>query len=255
MKEDYKVSSRIDLKTPAEIEIIARGGRIIHEVFERIADHVKPGVTTIELDRVAKQMIDARGARPAFLGYNGFPGTLCISVNEEIVHGIPGKRRLEEGDIVSIDVGVILDGFYSDSARTFPVGQVDETSRRLLDVTREALRRGIEQLRVGKRVGDYSHAVQSYVEPQGFSLVREYSGHGLGRSLHEDPKIPNYGKAGRGLRWEAGMVVAVEPMVNVGTHRTRELADHWTVVTADGSRSAHFEHTVAITEDGPRILT
>jgi methionyl aminopeptidase len=249
------VSEQIQLKSSEEIRAIGRGGAILHDVLDRIEEKVRPGVTTGELDRIARQMIESRGGVPAFLGYQGFPGTLCTSVNEEIVHGIPSRRVLEEGDIVSVDVGMILDGFYSDTARTLAVGQIDPVSRRLLDVTKRSLEIAISQLVSGRRLGDLSHAVQEYVEGEGFSVVREYAGHGIGRNLHEEPRIPNHGQAGRGPRWEAGMVVAIEPMVNVGTHKTRVLEDDWTVVTADGERSAHFEHTVAVTEDGPVVLT
>lgn len=232
-----------------------RAGAILHEVHQRMAEKVVPGVTTLDLDRIARQLIESRGAVPAFLGYQGFPGTLCTSVDEEIVHGIPSDRVLTEGQIVSLDVGAILDGFYADTAWTYAVGQIDKETRRLLDVTERSLEIGIEELRVGRRLGDFSHAVQSYVESRGFSVVREYAGHGIGRALHEDPRIPNHGQAGRGIRWEEGMVVAVEPMVNVGTYETRLLSDQWTVVTADEKRSAHFEHTVAITAGDPLILT
>lgn len=249
------VSEQIELKSPEEIRIIKRGGAILRDVLARVEEAIRPGVTTLALDRIAHQMIEARGATPAFLGYQGFPGTLCTSINEEIVHGIPSRRALEEGDIVSIDVGVILDGFYSDSARTFPVGKIDAASRKLLDVTRRSLEIGITHLIAGQRLGDVSHAIQEYAEGEGLSVVREYAGHGIGRRLHEEPRVPNHGRPGRGPRWEPGMVVAIEPMLNLGTYKTRVLDDDWTVVTADGERSAHFEHTVAVTEDGPMVLT
>lgn len=249
------VSEQIELKSPEEIRIIKRGGAILRDVLARVEESIRPGVTTLALDRIAHQMIEARGATPAFLGYQGFPATLCTSINEEIVHGIPSRRALEEGDIVSIDVGVILDGFYSDSARTFPVGKVDSASRKLLDVTRRSLEIGISHLVAGERLGDVSHAIQEYAEGEGLSVVREYAGHGIGRRLHEEPRVPNHGRPGRGPRWEPGMVVAIEPMLNLGTYKTRVLDDDWTVVTADGERSAHFEHTVAVTEDGPMVLT
>lgn len=243
------------LKTPQEIEIMRRAGAILREVRDRVGEKVRPGITTKELDQIAKQMLDARDAIPAFLGYHGFPSTLCTSVNEEIVHGIPSDRVLEEGDIVSIDIGLIKDGFFADSARTFAVGEIDEESARLLDITREALEIAKRYLEPGRRLFDLSAAVQQHVESGGFAVVREYSGHGIGKQLHEDPQIPNHGRAGRGPRWKEGMVVAVEPMVNVGTYKTRVLEDDWTVVTADGKRSAHFEDTIAITAEGPLVLT
>lgn len=248
-------TQEIELKTAEEIEIMRQGGALLAEVRDRVGEKIRPGITTLELDRIAKQMLDSRGAVPAFLGYQGFPGTLCVSVNEEIVHGIPSNRVLVEGDIVSVDIGLIKNGFYADTARTFPVGQVDEESARLIQVTNEALDIAVSHLVPGERLGDLSHAVQEHVESHGFSVVREYAGHGIGRGLHEEPRVPNHGKAGRGIRWAPGMVVAIEPMVNVGTHRTLLLEDQWTVVTEDGRRSAHSEHTVAVTSDGPLVLT
>lgn len=249
------VSEQIELKSPAEIALMKKGGKVLHDIHDRMRELVRPGVTTRQLDQVAREMIERAGGAPAFLGYQGFPGTLCTSVNEEIVHGIPSDRVLEEGDIVSIDVGMILEGFYTDTARTLPVGKIDADSQKLLDVTEKSLEVGISYLVSGKRLGDVSHAIQEYAEGHGVSVVREYAGHGIGRGLHEEPRVPNYGRAGRGPRWEPGMVVAIEPMLNLGTHKTRLLDDEWTVVTADGSRSAHFEHTVAVTEDGPQIVT
>lgn len=245
----------ITLKTPREIQTMTRGGAILREVMDLLETRVKPGATTLELDRFAHDELIRRGTKPAFLGLYGFPGSICISVNEEIVHGIPGPRRLVEGDIVSLDCGLIYEGFYLDTARTAPVGKADETSLRLIRTASEALEIGIEWLVPGRRLGDVSAAIQQHVEKAGFSVVREYTGHGVGRKLHEDPKIPNHGQAGVGRRWQAGMTVAIEPMVNAGGPQTRTLADDWTVVTADGSRSAHMEHTVAITEDGPVVLT
>lgn len=250
-----KADTQIEIKTPAEINLMRRAGVLLSEVVQRIGEKIRPGIATRELDRLAKEMIASRGAIPAFLGYQGFPGTLCISINEEIVHGIPSARILEEGDIVSIDGGLIKDGFYADMARTFPVGKVSAESARLIEVTEKALDIAIPYLTVGRRLGDLSAAVQEYVESNGFSVVREYAGHGIGRRLHEEPRVPNHGKADRGIRWQEGMVVAVEPMVNAGTAKTRLLDDGWTVVTADGKPSAHAEHTVAITADGPVILT
>ena len=246
---------RIVLKAPAQIAVMKRAGAVLHEVMDLLEGQVKPGITTLELDRLAKAEIEKRGAIPAFLGLYGFPGTLCTSVNEEVVHGIPGPRVLKDGDILSIDVGLVREGFYSDMARTLAVGRIDEESRRLIEVTTTALEIGVEYLVPGNRLGDLSAAIQTYVEGQGFSVVREYTGHGIGQKLHEEPKIPNYGPAGRGVRWQPGMVVCIEPMVNVGVAATRTLADQWTVVTVDGKRSAHMEHTVAITESGPQVLT
>lgn len=248
-------AGQIALKSPAEIALMRRAGGLLREVHELIAERVRPGVTTLELDKLARMEIEKRGARPAFLGLYGFPGTLCISVNEEVVHGIPGPRVLNEGDIVSVDCGLIKDEFYADAARTLPVGQIDADSQRLIRVAEESLEIGIECLQPGMRLGDTAHAIQRHVEAAGFSVVQEYTGHGIGRRLHEEPKIPNYGLPGRGVRWQAGMVVCIEPMVNAGTYATRTLDDRWTVVTADGRRSAHVEHTVAITEQGPVVLT
>jgi methionyl aminopeptidase len=246
---------QITLKTPAEFRVMKRGGELLREVLDLVCERVRPETTTLELDRLARAEIDKRKAIPAFLGLYGFPGTMCMSINEEVVHGIPGPRRLAEGDILSLDIGLIHENFYVDTARTVPVGRIDEGSRRLIQVTTRALELGIEQLWPGKRLGDLSAAIQQYVESQGFSVVREYTGHGIGRKLHEEPKIPNFGMAGRGVRWQAGMAVAIEPMVNAGGHQTRVLGDRWTVVTADRKRSAHMEHTVAITEEGPLVLT
>jgi methionyl aminopeptidase len=248
-------SEAIELKSPADIEVMRRGGRILHDVLDLLAEHARPGVTTLELDRIARAEIERHGSVPAFLGLYGFPGTLCISVNEEIVHGIPGPRVLQDGDIVSLDCGLVKDGFYLDSARTVPVGRVDAASLRLIQVTEESLEIGIEFCRPGVRLGDLSAAIQRHIEKAGMGVVREYTGHGIGRRLHEEPKIPNYGTAGKGVRFQAGMVLCVEPMVNLGTHQTRTLGDKWTVVTADGSRSAHVEHTIAITPEGPLVLT
>jgi methionyl aminopeptidase len=247
----------ISIKTPAQIEAIARAGRILGELFLEIEGRVAEGVTTATLDGFAEEFIRSHDhAVPAFKGLYGFPGSLCTSINEEVVHGIPSNgRRLREGDIISVDAGVKLDGWYADSARTFPVGEVDADTGRLLQVTREALAAGIDQARPGQRLGDLGHAIQQVAELAGFSVVRDLVGHGIGREPHEEPQVPNFGKPGRGLRLQAGMVLAIEPMVNAGAVGIRTLADRWTVVSADGSRSAHFEHTVAITEDGPHILT
>ncbi len=215
----------------------------------------KPGITTLELDRRAEEYIRAQGAIPAFKGYNGFPATLCTSVNEQVVHGIPSLRSLESGDIISIDCGAVIDGYFGDAALTLPIGDVDDNLLKLLKVTEESLMFGIAQAKVGNRLYDISHAVQKHVEDNGFSIVRDYVGHGIGRAMHEDPQIPNFGKPGRGPRLEVGMALAIEPMVNMGTYEVLTLKDHWTVVTKDKKPSAHFEHTVAITENGLEILT
>lgn len=243
------------LKSPAEIEVMREAGRITASALRVVGEAVAPGVTTAQLDEIAAEHIRNEGGKPAFLGYRGFPATVCVSVNDEVVHGIPGKRRLREGDIVSVDCGVIVDGYYGDAAMTFPVGQVSDQARRLMDVTREALDAAIARCRPGMRLGDVGNAVQTVVERAGFSVVREYVGHGIGRSMHEEPQVPNFGRAGTGVTLKPGTVLAIEPMVNAGGYAVRSLDDGWTVVTADGSLSAHFEHTVAITEDGPSILT
>ena len=232
-----------------------RAGRVVARAQENVARAMRPGVTTAELDRIAEQTIRKAGAVPSFLGYMGFPASICASVNEEIVHGIPGPRRLEEGDIVSVDVGAIVDGLHADSAFTAAVGEVAEAAADLMDATRKSLLRGIEQVRVGARVGDISAAVQAYAEGRGYSLVRQYVGHGIGYAMHEDPQVPNYGEAGRGPLLREGMAVAIEPMLNVGTWKTRVLDDGWTVATADGELSAHFEDTVLVTADGPVVTT
>lgn len=216
----------------------------------------KPGVTTGEIDRFAESRIKELGAKPAFKGYHGFPGCVCISVNEEVVHGIPSTRRpLKEGDIVGIDFGVIYDGWYGDSARTVPIGRISSEAQKLIDVTRDSLQKGIDQCREGNRVFDIGHAVQKHVEAFGYSVVREFVGHGIGRALHEEPQVPNYGPKGKGMPLKVGMVLAIEPMINAGGHEVKVLSDGWTAVTADRSLSAHFEHTVAITQRGPEILT
>ncbi len=247
----------IRLKTPGEIDAMAAAGDVLAAFFEAIEAEVRPGVTTGELDRFGEDFIRSHpGAEPAFKGLYGFPASLCISVNEEVVHGIPsGRRTLREGDIVSIDAGVVLDGWFADSARTYGVGDIDPEAARLLDVTRACLEAAIDQARGGRRLGDVGWAVQSRAEAAGYEVVRELVGHGLGREPHEEPQVPNYGRAGRGLPLRPGLVIAIEPMVNEGTAAVRTLADRWTIVTADGKRSAHFEHTVAVTEDGPRVLT
>jgi methionyl aminopeptidase len=245
------------LKTPEQIDAMGRAGRIIGILFQALEERVQPGVSTEELDRFAETFIRSHdGAEPAFKGLYGFPATVCASVNHEVVHGIPSPyRTLAEGDIISVDVGVKLDGWYADSAMTYPVGTVDEETRRLLRTTREALDEGIRTARPGKRLGDVGHAIQHHAEAHGYSVVRELVGHGIGREPHEDPQVPNFGPGGRGLKLEPGLVLAIEPMINMGVAEVETLPDGWTVITADRRRSAHFEHTVAITEAGPTILT
>ncbi len=247
----------IHLKSADEIEAIARGGAIIAGLFREIEERVTPGISTGELDRISEDFIRSHdGAVPAFQGLYGFPGAVCISVNEEIVHGIPDeRRRLGAGDIVSLDVGVRLDGWCSDSAWTFPVGEVDEVTERLLAVTRTALDRAIEATVPGNHVGDIGAAVESAVKGSGFSIIRDLVGHGVGREVHEEPQVPNTGRPGHGPRLLEGLVLAIEPMIAVGTSQIRTLEDRWTVVTGDRSRAAHFEHTVAVTSGGPQILT
>ncbi len=232
-----------------------RAGNLVAKTIAMLKDAVRPGITTGELDKLAEGIIRKHGGIPAFKGYYGFPGSICASVNEEVVHGIPGIRKLKSGDIISIDIGTIVEGFYGDAAVTLPVGDISEEAQRLLSVTEGSLMAGIEQVRAGNRLSDISNAVQVFAEGKGFSVVRDYVGHGIGRNMHEDPQIPNFGPPGRGPRLEPGMVLAIEPMVNVGSYRVETLEDNWTVVTADRSLSAHFEHTVAVTEDGPVILT
>ena len=245
----------IKLKTEKEIELIKQSGRIIAEIFKEIKNKIKEGVTTEELDEQIDKFIRKKGACSAFKGYRGYPRYSCISVNEEVVHGIPSSRILKKGDIVSVDIGVKLDGYIADAAKTFPVGKISKEKERLLKVTEEALYKGIQQMRVGKRVGDISYAIQTWVEKHGFSVVKELFGHGVGYSLHEDPPVPNFGKANQGELLREGIVLAIEPMVNAGKDRVKVLSNGWTVVTLDGKPSAHFEHTVAIVNGRPKILT
>ena len=243
-------------KSAAEIEKMRESGRIVRQVLDHVRAMVSAGVTTMDLERAAEQKIKDLGAKPAFKGYYDYPCVLCTSVNEEIVHGIPSeKRTVKEGDIVSIDCGVVLDGYYGDAAITVPVDAIKPELRKLLTVTEESLYRGIEQVRIGNSVGDVGAAVQEHVEANGFSVVREFVGHGIGTRLHEEPQVPNYGARGHGAKLREGMVLAIEPMVNYGKPETRVLGDKWTAVTVDGSFSAHFEHCVAVTKDGPMILT
>lgn len=249
----------IELKSPAEIEKMRKPAKLVAEILAVLRDMVRPGVTTAELDRTAERMIDRGGARSAFKNYRVgsvvFPAVLCVSVNEQVVHGIPSSRVLQEGDIVSLDFGVSIDGYYGDAAVTVAVGEIDEDSRRLIETTERSLYAGIENLRPGCRLGDVGAAVQQVAESEGFSVVRDFVGHGIGRSLHEEPQVPNFGTPGKGRSVKAGMVIAIEPMVNMGMPGIRVLDDGWTAVTADGRRSAHFEHTVAVRESGPEILT
>lgn len=230
-------------------------GRIVALTLQALEKVIEPGITTLELDKIAEETIKKLGGKPAFKGLYGFPATICASINEEVVHGIPGLRKLRNGDIISIDIGAVVDGYYGDAAKTWPVGEVSPEAKKLIEVTEASLYAGIEAAVVGNRVSDISHAVESYVVRHGFSVVRQYAGHGIGKALHEEPNVPNYGKPGRGARLVPGMTLAIEPMVNIGTYEVFTLPDKWTVVTRDGKWSAHFEHTIAITENGPMILT
>ncbi|PTM54663.1 type I methionyl aminopeptidase [Desmospora activa] len=245
----------IILKSSKEIERMRRAGRVVYEAHQLIREAIRPGITTKEIDRIVDSYIRKQGATPSFKGYNGFKGSVCASVNEELVHGIPGERVLEEGDIITVDIGAFLDGYHGDSAWTYPVGTISAEASRLLEVTEDSLYRGLKQALPGNRIGDISHAIQTIVEEAGFSIVREYVGHGVGQNLHEEPSVPNFGPPGKGPRLKPGMTLAVEPMVNVGSRHVKTLGDNWTVVTEDGSLCAHFEHTIAITEDGHEILT
>lgn len=245
----------IILKSPQQIAEMKEAGLIVYEVHQELAKAIRPGVTTRELDELAESLIRKAGGIPTFKGYHGYPASICASVNAEVVHGIPSDRTLQEGDIIAIDLGVTYKGWVADSAYTHPVGNVDPETARLLDCTRIALEKAIAQCYPGNRLGDVGHAVQAYVESQGFNVVRDFVGHGIGAQMHEDPQVPNFGPPGSRERLRPGMVLAIEPMVNAGTWEVRILQDQWTVVTADGKNSAHFEHTVAITENGPVILT
>ena len=246
----------IILKTPEEVEIMAKASRVVAEALQVLKKEVRPGISTDELDQLAEEAIRSRGAVPAFKGYRGYPKTLCASINDQVVHGIPSGRRLKDGDIIGLDLGAIVGGFYGDSAITVPVGPIDRDAKRLIEVTEQALLLGIEQAVVGSRLSDISHAVQVHVEKAGFSVVTDFVGHGIGRQLHEEPQVPNYGKPGQGPRLQPGMVLAIEPMVNAGKSDVRILEDRWTAVTQDASLSAHFEHTIAIQATGPaRVLS
>ncbi len=232
-----------------------RAGAVVAQVHKRLKEVIEPGITTEELDRIAEEYILKSGAQPAFKGYNGFPASICASINEEVVHGFPGSRVLEEGDIISLDIGTIVEGYVGDAARTHAVGKISPEKEKLIEVTKESFFQGIQFAKEGYRLSDISHAVQQYVESNGFSVVRDYVGHGVGRNMHEDPPIPNYGRPGRGPRLKRGMVLAIEPMVNLGTYHVETLKNNWTVVTLDGKSSAHYENTIAITEGEPEILT
>ncbi len=242
-------------KSKNEMAFMEDAGRIVAETHAELQKALKPGITTKELDDIAEDFILKRGAVPSFKGYHGFPASICASVNEEVVHGIPSLRMLKNGDIISIDIGAVINGYHGDSAVTLPVGDISSEAQRLLKVTEESLYKGIEMALVGNRLSDVSHEIQSFVESNGVSVVRDYVGHGIGSSMHEEPQIPNFGKPGRGPRLKPGMTLAIEPMVNLGTFEVKTLEDNWTVVTEDGKLSAHFEHTIAITEKGPQILT
>lgn len=246
----------ITIKSAKQVEKMRASAKITKETLELIEKHIKPGVTTAQLDKIAYDYIISKGAKPNFLNYNGFPGSICASLNDEVVHGIPSKRAvLKEGDIISIDMGAVLDGWHSDAARTFGVGKISADAQRLIDVTRESFFEGLKYLKHGAKLGDVSSAIQNYVESHGYSVVRDLVGHGIGTHLHEDPSVPNFGTAGKGVKLAAGMTLAIEPMVNEGHYKVCVLDDDWTVVTADGSLSAHYENTVLITKDGYEILT
>jgi methionyl aminopeptidase len=241
-------------KSEGEIELMEDANRIVHRVLDLVGDMIAPGVTTRELDTAAEELIRASGGVPAFLNYRGYPATLCTSINDVIVHGIPSEQRLQEGDIVGVDCGVVYRGYYGDAARTFEVGRVEHEARRLLAVTKESLERAVEVIAPGKHLSDIGHAVEEYVTENGFSVVRDFVGHGIGAALHEDPQVPNFGQPGRGPRLRAGLVLAIEPMVNAGSSEVRVDADGWTARTGDGSLSAHFEYSVAVTDSGARVL-
>jgi methionyl aminopeptidase len=247
--------NRVVLKTPAELAIMRESGRIVAETLALMREHVRPGISTGELDRIAYEHITKRGAVPSFKGYQGFPATICASVNEEVVHGIPGSRVLQDGDLFSVDVGAFYRGFHGDAAITLPVGTITPEAQRLLDVGWQALDVGVAMARPGVRLGDLGAAIQDVIESGGYGVVRDLSGHGVGRRMHEPPSVLNYGERGKGMKLEAGMVIAIEPMLTAGTYETRTLADKWTIITADRGLAVHVEHTVAVTKDGPEILT
>jgi methionyl aminopeptidase len=242
-------------KTDAQIEIMRKAGKLVAQTLQMLSGEIRPGITTGELDRIAEEYILSQCARPGFKGYRGYPATACISIDDEVVHGIPGKRQLVDGQIVSIDIGTIVDGYYGDSAATFPVGEISDQKRKLLEVTKRSLEAGIAEVKAGVKLGLVSNTIQNVVEDEGFSVVREMVGHGIGKELHEDPQVPHFGPPDAGPTLTAGMVIAIEPMVNAGGYKVNQKADGWTIVTADGSDSAHFEHTIAVRDDGADILT
>nr|WP_312579050.1 type I methionyl aminopeptidase [Sedimentibacter sp.] len=245
----------IILKTRREIEIMKKAGRLVAQSHELVRKNIKPGITTKELDQIVEEFLKSQNAIPTFKGYNGFPFSICASVNEEVVHGMPGERILKEGDIISVDIGATFEGYVGDSAKTFLVGEVDEEKRRLVEVTKQSFYEGIKFAKESFRLSDISHAIQEYAESAGFSVVRDYVGHGVGKKMHESPQIPNFGKPGKGPRLQQGMVLAIEPMINAGTYNVKVLDNDWTVVTLDGKPSAHYEHTIAITDGEPELLT
>lgn len=245
----------ISIKSEREIEIMREAAQKLRNVFFELKDLIRPGTTGIQIDEKAEKVIRAQNAKPAFKGYRGYPGTVCISINEQVVHGIPSSQRINEGDIVSLDMGLIWKDFYSDAARTWPVGKASESAAKLIRVTKESLFKGLDQMKVGNRIGDISAAVQQHIESNGFSVVRDFVGHGIGRALHEDPQVPNFGTKGKGQKLEAGMVLAIEPMVNMGTCEVEILKDEWTVVTKDRKWSAHYEDTICLRAEGPENLT
>ena len=245
----------ITIKSPAEIDLLRKSGKILASIVEELKGSLKSGIKTKDIDQKAEHLITAHGTKPAFKGYRGFPSCICVSVNEEVVHGIPGNRLIKDGDIVSVDIGIVYGEYFSDTAFTVGVGEIDAGKQTLIDVTRESLHRGIEEALIDRHLSDISHAIQQFVESRHFSVVRDFVGHGIGKSLHEDPEVPNFGKPHAGPILKEGMVLAIEPMVNMGGWQTKVLEDGWTVVTKDSKPSAHFEHTVAITKTGPEILT
>ncbi len=245
----------IKIKTKEEIELIRKSALLVSKTLGMLAKEIKPGVTTLYLDKLAEEYIRDHGGKPGFLGMYGFPNTLCVSPNDQVVHGIPNNKPLEEGDILSVDCGVLMNGYYGDHAYTFPIGEIDPEVQKLLDVTKESLYIGIDQFRAGKRVSDIGHAIQKYTESHGYGVVRELVGHGLGKKMHEDPQVPNYGRPGRGKKFKDGMVLAIEPMINMGTHKINQLSDGWTILTADRKPSAHFEHDVALVDGKPELLS
>lgn len=245
----------ITTKNPDDFSRMRHAGKVVARIHEAVRAAAQPGVSLLDLDALAAQVISDGDCTPNFLNYHGFPANTCLSVNNEIVHGIPSKRELKEGDVLSLDAGAIYDGWHADAAITFGIGEIPDEARKLISVTEQALDIGIEMSRPGVRLGDLGHAISEVAEPHGYGVVREYTGHGIGLQMHEDPQVLNYGTSGKGMKLKAGMAICIEPMFNLGTHETRVLDDHWTVVTADGTLSAHFEHTIAITKDGPEVLT